>query len=268
MLMLGVIRRLFCPHDYSITAESGVMFLRCSVCGHKTRGLPLQSGSDVVAHTTDRAIHASHASAPSSITSVTIPSVSASLGSSPHPTVVPSPGPIASPVSPLVNPSGGVSPSASRAGVTTRCRVLPGPQSKSIAPSVEAEVPTATVAIYACASAPDDDGGRELAELRRYADSRGWRVAFEQIEQHQTRRTRPALHRVVSDARLHGMDAVVVRQLDRLTRGSEQVVQLIDELTKSGVKVVSVGERTEATTSDSGLQTRLVNALAALDRVR
>src|SRR5262249_44709003 len=47
-----------------------------------------------------------------------------------------------------------------------------------------------------------------------------------------------------------------------------QVVQLMDELTKSGVKVVSVGERTEATTSDSGLQTRLVNALAALDRVR
>jgi len=183
--MWGFIRRLFCPHDYSITAESGVMLLRCAVCGHKTRGWPLHSGIDDVAQPTARP---THGSAPSSIVSVTSPSVSPALGSSPSLSVVPN---VGSSVSPLVNPSPAVSPSASRAGATTRCRVLPGPQTKSIAPSVEAGVPKAEV--------------------------------------------------------------------PKAT---------VEELTKSGVKVVSVGERDEATTSNSGLQTRVANALAALDRVR
>ena len=164
------------------------MLLRCAVCGHKTRGWPLHSGIDDVAQPTARPIHAS---APASIVSVTSPSVSPALGSSPSLSVVPTVGSVGSSVSPLVNPSPAVSPSASRAGATTRCRVLPGPQTKSIAPSVEAGAPKAEV--------------------------------------------------------------------PKAT---------VDELTKPGVKVVSVGERNEATTSNSGLQTRVVNALAALDRVR
>ncbi|PYR30903.1 MAG: hypothetical protein DMF90_26735 [Acidobacteria bacterium] len=132
---------------------------------------------------------------------------------------------------------------ASPAVAPVRCRVLPGPHSKVIAQQGPAtEAPKANVAIYACAGAPDDDGGQELAELRRYVEARGWSVRFEQVEQHQNRTARPALHRLIADARLHRMDRVVVRQLDRLARGSAQVVLLLDELTKLGVSVVSVGD--------------------------
>ncbi|PYR45340.1 MAG: hypothetical protein DMF89_25240 [Acidobacteria bacterium] len=282
--MWGFIRRLLCPHDYSITSESGVMFLRCVACGHKTRGWPLHSGVDIDAHLTARSDIPSVTS--SSVTSsvtlssrqsttlIASPSLNSALNASIKPSVSPSvnvsagsssiaPPVIASSATPSVR-----SP-ASPAVAPVRCRVLPGPHSKVIAQQGPAtEAPKANVAIYACAGAPDDDGGQELAELRRYVEARGWSVRFEQVEQHQNRTARPALHRLIADARLHRMDRVVVRQLDRLARGSAQVVLLLDELTKLGVSVVSVGDGIDTITSDDRLQTRLVNALAALERVR
>ena len=146
--MWGFIRRLLCPHDYSITSESGVMFLRCVACGHKTRGWPLHSGVDIDAHLTARSDIPSVTS--SSVTSsvtlssrqsttlIASPSLNSALNASIKPSVSPSvnvsagsssiaPPVIASSATPSVR-----SP-ASPAVAPVRCRVLPGPHSKVIA---------------------------------------------------------------------------------------------------------------------------------------
>jgi DNA invertase Pin-like site-specific DNA recombinase len=124
-------------------------------------------------------------------------------------------------------------------------------------------------ALYARVSTTDQQTENQLTELRQYAVARGWSVA-EYIDHGVSgaKDRRPALDRLVSDAKRRRFDVVVVWRLDRLGRNLRHLVGLIEDLHALGVAFVSLGEGIDATTPAGKLQLHVLAALAEFERGR
>ena len=98
-------------------------------------------------------------------------------------------------------------------------------------------------AIYARVSTFDQEPENQLTELRRYVQARGW-DATEYVDRgiSGAKDHRPALDRLVADARRRRFDVVVVWRLDRLGRSLRHLITLLDDFQALGVAFVSLGE--------------------------
>jgi len=98
-------------------------------------------------------------------------------------------------------------------------------------------------ALYARVSTLDQEADNQLCELRRYADARGW-TAEEYVDRGVSgaRDSRPALDRLLRDARARRIDVLVCWRLDRLGRSLRHLVVLLEKLHALGVGFVSLGE--------------------------
>src|SRR6266576_6346290 len=101
-------------------------------------------------------------------------------------------------------------------------------------------------AIYARVSTFDQEPENQLAELRRYVEARGW-TATEYVDRGVSgaKDRRPALDRLLADARRRRFDVVVCWRLDRLGRNLKHLITLLEELQALGVAFVSVAEGIE-----------------------
>ena len=79
---------------------------------------------------------------------------------------------------------------------------------------------------------------------------------------------RPALDRLVADARRRTLDTVVVWRLDRPGRSLRHLVTLLDELHALGVGFVSLGEGIDLGTPAGRLQLHILAALSEFERSR
>ena len=79
---------------------------------------------------------------------------------------------------------------------------------------------------------------------------------------------RPALDRLLADARRRRFDVLVCWRLDRLGRNLRHLVTLLDELAALGVSFVSLGEGIDCTTPAGRLQLHVLAALAEFERAR
>jgi DNA invertase Pin-like site-specific DNA recombinase len=124
-------------------------------------------------------------------------------------------------------------------------------------------------AIYARVSTVDQEPENQLAELRRYAAARGWSVA-EYVDRGVSgaKDSRPALDRLLVDARRRKVDVVLCWRLDRLGRNLRHLVVLLDDLRAVGVDFVSLNEGIDATTPAGKLQLHILAALAEFERAR
>lgn len=124
-------------------------------------------------------------------------------------------------------------------------------------------------ALYARVSTNDQFVESQLVETRRYAEARGWPVV-EYVDQavSGTRESRPALDRLVKDAKRRRFDVLVVWRLDRLGRSLKHLVTLLDEFHSLGVDFVSLGEGIDATTPAGKLQMHVLAAIAEFERGR
>ena len=91
-------------------------------------------------------------------------------------------------------------------------------------------------ALYGRVSTLDQEPENQLADLRRYADARGW-VVTEYVDRGVSgaKDRRPALDRLVANARRRRFDVLVCWRLDRLGRNLRHLVTLLDELQALGV---------------------------------
>src|SRR5262245_8759036 len=136
-------------------------------------------------------------------------------------------------------------------------------------PRPQRSAPVMRAAIYARVSTLDQQPENQLAELRRYAEARGW-TAVEYVDHGVSgaRDSRPALDRLVKDARRRKFDVVVAWKLDRLGRNLKHLIVLLDDLQALGIAFVSLGEGIDATTPAGKLQMHILGAIAEFERGR
>ena len=129
--------------------------------------------------------------------------------------------------------------------------------------------PTLRAAIYARVSTLDQEPENQLAELREYIAARGW-TAVEYVDHgiSGAKERRPALDRLLREAKRCRFDVLVCWRLDRLGRNLRHLVTLLDELHAVGVSFVSLGEGIDCTTPAGRLQLHVLAALAEFERAR
>lgn len=96
-------------------------------------------------------------------------------------------------------------------------------------------------AIYARVSTADQKCDLQLTELRGYAERSNWE-AVEYVDQgvSGTKRSRPALDRLMHDARMKKFAVVLVWKLDRFGRSLQHLVENVQTLDQAGVRFVAV----------------------------
>jgi DNA invertase Pin-like site-specific DNA recombinase len=79
---------------------------------------------------------------------------------------------------------------------------------------------------------------------------------------------RPALDRLLTEARRRRFDVLVCWRLDRLGRNLRHLITLLDELQALGVAFISLAEGIDATTPAGRLQMQILGAIAGFERGR
>jgi DNA invertase Pin-like site-specific DNA recombinase len=104
-------------------------------------------------------------------------------------------------------------------------------------------------ALYVRVSTVEQHPETQLRDLREYAQRRGLSIAGEYVDRgvSGSKARRPALDRMLSDARRRCFDALVVWSCDRLARSTKHFLGVLDELDSSGVQFVSLREAFDTT---------------------
>jgi DNA invertase Pin-like site-specific DNA recombinase len=103
------------------------------------------------------------------------------------------------------------------------------------------------VAVYARTSTTDQHNEPQVRELTEHATRRGWGIAAVYQDQISGAKTsRPALDRLMADARRRKFDAVVVTKLDRFGRSLLHCVGCIQQLKAAGVRFVAVDQNIDS----------------------
>lgn len=100
------------------------------------------------------------------------------------------------------------------------------------------------IAFYVRVSTVDQHPETQLHDLREYAAQRGMQIVEEYIDHgiSGTKARRPALDKMLDDARRRRFDVIAVWSCDRLARSTKHFLQVIDELDSCEVQFVSLRE--------------------------
>ena len=98
------------------------------------------------------------------------------------------------------------------------------------------------IAIYCRVSTTDQNCELQLRELRDYAGRQEWQVFQEYVDHGVSgaKAVRPALGRLMADARLKRFDAVLVWKIDRFGRSLTQLIDNVRMLDSYGVRFIAV----------------------------
>jgi DNA invertase Pin-like site-specific DNA recombinase len=123
-------------------------------------------------------------------------------------------------------------------------------------------------AIYARVSTSEQSTEMQLVALRQYVERRGWNVYQEFIDQgcSGSRERRPALDRLMAEARRQAFGAVVVFRFDRFARSVSHLARALDEFRARGIEFVSLHEGVGTSTPMGRAMFHIAGAFAELER--
>ena len=124
------------------------------------------------------------------------------------------------------------------------------------------------VAVYARVSTLDQTTANQLLDLRQMAAQRGFEIVEEYVDHgiSGTRARRPALDKMMADARRGRFDIVVVWAADRLARSVKHFVEVLAELDHLGIGFVSFREQIDTAGPLGRAVMIIVSAIAELER--
>lgn len=101
-------------------------------------------------------------------------------------------------------------------------------------------------------------------------EARQWAGSAEYVDSgiSGTKDRRPALDRLITDARRRKVDAVIVWRLDRFGRSLRHLITAIDELNAAGVRFVSLGENIDTGSATGRLLLGIMGSFAEFERER
>jgi DNA invertase Pin-like site-specific DNA recombinase len=123
-------------------------------------------------------------------------------------------------------------------------------------------------ALYLRVSTVDQNSETQALDLRQFASQRGLQIV-ETYTDHGvsgTKARRPALDRMLEDARRHKFDVVVVWACDRLARSTKHLLQVLDELNGFGIQFLSQREAIDTEGPLGRAIIVIVSAIAELER--
>jgi DNA invertase Pin-like site-specific DNA recombinase len=123
-------------------------------------------------------------------------------------------------------------------------------------------------AVYSRVSTNGQTVANQLPDLRRYAQQRGWVITEEYTDEgiSGAKSSRPALDRLMADARKGRFDAVLVWRFDRFARSTTHLLSALEEFRTLGVDFVSVQEAVDTSTPMGKMIFTVVAAVAELER--
>jgi len=123
-------------------------------------------------------------------------------------------------------------------------------------------------ALYCRVSTVDQHPETQLGELRQFAANKGFTIVGEYTDHGYcgARVRRPALDRMIDDARRHRFDVLLVWSCDRLARSTKHLLQTIDELNGMGVQFLSQREAIDTEGPLGRAILVIVSAMAELER--
>jgi DNA invertase Pin-like site-specific DNA recombinase len=111
------------------------------------------------------------------------------------------------------------------------------------------------------------DPEMQLSELREYAARRGWEVAGEYVDRKSgALEARPALNRLMIDARRRKFDVIAVWKIDRFGRSLRHLVNALAEFEAIGVAFVSLRDHLDLGTPAGRLMFQIIAAMAEFER--
>jgi DNA invertase Pin-like site-specific DNA recombinase len=123
-------------------------------------------------------------------------------------------------------------------------------------------------AIYGRVSTAEQNAAMQLDELRAYCQRRQWEVAEEFIDAgiSGAKESRPALNRLLADAKRRKFDAVLVYRYDRFARSLRQLVNALAEFDALGIHFVSLHEGVDTSTPNGRLVFGIFASIAEFER--
>lgn len=108
----------------------------------------------------------------------------------------------------------------------------------------------------------------QLNDLRPFAESRGWQLVGEYIDQgvSGSQESRPELNRLMADAKRRKFDVIVVWKLDRFARSLKHLVVALAEFESLAVQFVSLKDNLDLTTASGRLMFQIIGAMAEFER--
>ncbi len=125
------------------------------------------------------------------------------------------------------------------------------------------------VALYARVSTDDrQDVDLQLVPLREYALARGWAVQGEYVDRGVSgaKERRPALDRLMIDARQRHFDVVLVWRFDRFARSTRNLVNALHEFRHLGIAFASYQENLDTSSPMGEAMFTIIGAIAQLER--
>jgi DNA invertase Pin-like site-specific DNA recombinase len=123
-------------------------------------------------------------------------------------------------------------------------------------------------AIYGRVSTTEQNATMQLDELRAYCQRRQWEIAEEYVDTGVSgaMESRPALNRLLADAKRRKFDAVLVYRYDRFARSLRHLVNALSEFDALGIHFVSLHEGVDTSTPNGRLVFGIFASIAEFER--
>lgn len=124
------------------------------------------------------------------------------------------------------------------------------------------------VAICGRVSTKEQDPESQLLDLRKYVKLRNWTIYQEYVDRGVSgiKENRPALDRLMKDARKRKFDILLVWRFDRFARSTKHLVTALEELEGLGIDFCSYQDSIDTSTNHGKLVFTIMGAIAEFER--